>query len=1012
VYPGVYHEVQRMPQQDAAGQQRGEPAKTQSIGFPDHAHAVHHPAPAAVPAPPPGLSHAAMQRAQRNPRALSAGDILQLQRIAGNWAVQRMLRGAPTPDASRRPPSNNEIQRAQSELDGTGGQESGGVAAGDSPAHGAHASFEASKPFERQLSRTQGRGSRLPKEAKDEFEASLGVSLNRVRIHTGADSDRLNRSIQAKAFTHGNDIHFRAGEFNTRSSHGKHLLAHELTHTIQQTGGKPAQRVQTKVRVGAAGDRFEQEADRVANQVIHAPHQPAAQPQDVCNQGHAQADAGPVIRRKMALDRKDLNVLAPGLSARTSDLLGRTGQAGKRIKDTTIGKLDRALKDYWATRKATEEAQLLGMIAGLADTWLGKPRSQNSKKHGAVTRLLAAARAELPKATKQATYIDDLSKGQSAFSYLSGTVKQANVLDSTQKTLEGDKKAFYFRTEAENLLAAQLVQEYQLTDAELAAIKVYTVDDYKYINPAMEGIDAWLKSQIPDINDAKTTDTSEQGLAKAKAEGQRHGKMAMKGLSKLPDYAGNVFRGMTIARDEVQNYQVGQVLEYRSFKSSSRDESVSQEFITKELAKDEKRGGGKVGVLFVMQLVEKAKDVSMFSNAPNQESEVLMLPGTRFRINSIDRIDDLHYRITAVQVPWETENLHLGGRTTQVTKNDKTARKDAITKLKLEGTQATPVDQTPQAVLLMGGPGSGKSSILGDVVPDLKNFVVADPDEIKSALPEYRKGLKQGDATIASKVHQESKEVTGSLVTKVIAGRRNLLYDGTGGNKQEYEGYISNLKAAGYHVTLVMAHITVDEALQRVNARAQATGRSVPENVVRDIYNWVPKNFPDLAKQADEAFLYNNMVGKTEKPRLVWRKSNGDTLDDNGINAVKAELGAISQGIMHPALNSNPKPQTDQKSEGQAPHKPDPAAAITALSQGIFALPPTAAADQKPAVQAPQKPDPTAAITALSQGIFALPSTAGAVDQKSEWSHLPATMPRRKLPRVAGQKKLDEKQDS
>ena len=62
-----------------------------------------------------------------------------------------------------------------------------------------------------------------------------------MRIHTGREAAGLSSQIQAKAFTHGNDIYFNSGEYNPNSSTGKSLLAHELTHTIQQ-GAAPVQR--------------------------------------------------------------------------------------------------------------------------------------------------------------------------------------------------------------------------------------------------------------------------------------------------------------------------------------------------------------------------------------------------------------------------------------------------------------------------------------------------------------------------------------------------------------------------------------------------------------------------------------------------------------------------------------------------------------------------------------------------------------------------------------------------
>jgi len=60
-----------------------------------------------------------------------------------------------------------------------------------------------------------------------------------VKVHTGNQSDMLNRSISARAFTTGSDIFFRSGEYNPSISSGQTLLAHELTHVVQQ-GGAPS----------------------------------------------------------------------------------------------------------------------------------------------------------------------------------------------------------------------------------------------------------------------------------------------------------------------------------------------------------------------------------------------------------------------------------------------------------------------------------------------------------------------------------------------------------------------------------------------------------------------------------------------------------------------------------------------------------------------------------------------------------------------------------------------------
>jgi len=68
------------------------------------------------------------------------------------------------------------------------------------------------------------------------MEGSFGVSLDHVRVHADARAADLSRKLGAEAFTYGSHIYFGAGKFDEKSRSGNELLAHELTHTIQQQG--------------------------------------------------------------------------------------------------------------------------------------------------------------------------------------------------------------------------------------------------------------------------------------------------------------------------------------------------------------------------------------------------------------------------------------------------------------------------------------------------------------------------------------------------------------------------------------------------------------------------------------------------------------------------------------------------------------------------------------------------------------------------------------------------------
>lgn len=96
------------------------------------------------------------------------------------------------------------------------------------------ASF-ASHKISNRLASHAGQGSRLQYNVQKEMEQKIGADFGGVHIHTGSDSIQLNRQLGARAFTHGRDIFFNKGEYNPASHSGKHLLAHELTHVVQQS---------------------------------------------------------------------------------------------------------------------------------------------------------------------------------------------------------------------------------------------------------------------------------------------------------------------------------------------------------------------------------------------------------------------------------------------------------------------------------------------------------------------------------------------------------------------------------------------------------------------------------------------------------------------------------------------------------------------------------------------------------------------------------------------------------
>lgn len=89
---------------------------------------------------------------------------------------------------------------------------------------------------EAMIQETKGQGMPLPEELRMELESKFKADFSNVRIHIDAKAIELSAMLNAQAFTHGYDIYFNVGKYDPFSRTGKHLLAHELTHVVQQKG--------------------------------------------------------------------------------------------------------------------------------------------------------------------------------------------------------------------------------------------------------------------------------------------------------------------------------------------------------------------------------------------------------------------------------------------------------------------------------------------------------------------------------------------------------------------------------------------------------------------------------------------------------------------------------------------------------------------------------------------------------------------------------------------------------
>jgi hypothetical protein len=208
---------------------------------------------------------ALLQRAVADPAGASPGDILNLQRGYGNRAVSGLIQAklqvgaagdqyeqeadrvaekvtsipalskvkGPAP-GSGEGAVQREIEAEEEELLQPKSLVQRRAVPGGAPTPAEGGIVD--RDVERRIASSRGSGQSLPDELRTDMEARFGASFVGVRVHADGQAAELNRELGARAFTHGRDIYFREGEYDPGSSAGQRLLAHELTHVLQQTG--------------------------------------------------------------------------------------------------------------------------------------------------------------------------------------------------------------------------------------------------------------------------------------------------------------------------------------------------------------------------------------------------------------------------------------------------------------------------------------------------------------------------------------------------------------------------------------------------------------------------------------------------------------------------------------------------------------------------------------------------------------------------------------------------------
>ena len=196
---------------------------------------------------------------------------------------------------------------------------------------------------------------------------------------------------------------------------------------------------------------------------------------------------------------------------------------------------------------------------------------------------------------------------------------------------------------------------------------------------------------------------------------------------------------------------------------------------------------------------------------------------------------------------------------------------EAIETLAFRGKTSLPYGRRPLAIITMGLPGSGKSTLVEDRRYE-NNLIHIDPDDYKICLPEFKKAARQRARNAAGIVHIESTDIADRILARTLAGRYDFVLDGVGRDASWYMSFVKSIKTRNYEVRLVSTHVEVPVALHRTEIRGRRTARFVEAAVIQMLAPLLPRNFMTLKDHVDRASLYDT---NADTPKLVLMRENG-----------------------------------------------------------------------------------------------------------------------------------------
>jgi hypothetical protein len=192
------------------------------------------------------------------------------------------------------------------------------------------------------------------------MEPRFGHDFSAIRVHADGAAAQSARAVNALAYTVGHDVVFGAGQFQPQSRAGQRLMAHELTHVVQQSGTSSGGQIQGKLAINQPGDAFEQAANAAAGRVMAGA--PAGAALTSRDHGIQRETPGSDAAKKPPEQKDAGEVVVEGFKT----VAEQAADNNPQVKKVVIDPIKDQLKSQWGRLGTGEKVATVGLgAAGL-----------------------------------------------------------------------------------------------------------------------------------------------------------------------------------------------------------------------------------------------------------------------------------------------------------------------------------------------------------------------------------------------------------------------------------------------------------------------------------------------------------------------------------------------------------------------------------------------------------------------------------------------------------------------